>query len=283
MVRRPDLEFLGERRRFALWTPDPGIPERSGALADAPALSAEITAALQGKSPYHVLCDGMALLRTHRPGSASAMELATDVLRQHRLGEWFVDAMKPALIDGGETGDAAAAPAAPAEEDKDAPRAAWMRPSDTPATHLPKALGIATEAGDAPLACGRWYRAVNHPGVHVGIMIPALADDAVLASYPDRVRGAGTADRGSEEMANVAYMLAFDLDVHRFGWAARASSAEGRPRRAVKQTGPGPDGFRLAPVVPVGAVPPYWPTHRGGVRRRFQAQARRAQRAPSGR
>lgn len=256
-----DLEFLGERRRFALWTPDPGIPERSGALADAPALSAEITAALQGKSPYHVLCDGMALLRTHRPGSASAMELATDVLRQHRLGEWFVDAMKPVLIDGGETGDAAAAPAAPAEEDKDAPRAAWMRPSDTPATHLPKALGIATEAGDAPLACGRWYRAVNHPGVHVGIMIPALADDAVLASYPDRVRGAGTADRGSEEMANVAYMLAFDLDVHRFGWAAGAEhpSAEWSPLAwAVKQTGPGPDGFKgLAPVAPVGAVPPW--------------------------
>ncbi|NLV41601.1 MAG: hypothetical protein GXY15_10295 [Candidatus Hydrogenedentes bacterium] len=256
-----ELELLGERKRFALWTPDPANADRPGVLADTPALSAEITAALQGKSPYHVLCDGMVLLRTPRPGSASAMELATDVLRQHRLGEWFVDAMKPALIDGGEAGDAAAAPAAPSEEDKDAPRAAWLKPADTPPTHLPKALGIATDAGDAPMACGRWYRAVNHPGVHVGIMIPALADDTVLASYPDRVRGAGVADRASAEMANVAYMLAFDLDVHRFGWAAGAEhpSAEWSPLAwAVKQTGPGPDGFKaLAPVAPVGAVPPW--------------------------
>lgn len=257
-----ELELLGERKRFALWAPDPAAADRSGVLADAPALGAEITGALTGKSPYHVLCDGLALLRIPRPGSASAMELATDVLRQHRLGEWFVDAMKPALIDGGESGDvSAAAPAAPSEEDRDAPRAAWLKPADTPPTHLPKALGIATDAGDAPLACGRWYRAVNHPGVHVGVMIPALADDAVLASHPDRVRGAGTADRGAAEMTNVAYMLAFDLAVHRFGWAAGAEhpSVEWSPLAwAVKQSGPGPDGFKgLSPVVPVGAVPPW--------------------------
>lgn len=258
----------GKAEYFPLWAQGPaaggeaGKPETS-ALNPSPGYTETLVNAAKTESALTLLCGDKVLVRTQRPGSSSEMEFAVDVFRRSRVGDWFVEKMKPWLIKAPETAGGEHGTAAPDTRVPVAgfPQDALLDSSRTDLTHNPKLLGVEVETQRPDLVYGRWYRAMNHPGVYVSVMIASAVDTKILESYTDRVSQMGATERKSTEANNLAYFLAFDLEQFAFGfclgadhprvdWSARAQGFD-------KSRG-GPDGFGdKKPLATVGIVPPY--------------------------
>ena len=261
-----------ETQYFALWARPGGEEGELSRAADnaekrlnpEPVLSEVFKSIGAARSPVGLICGNMVMVRQQRPGSTSKVELATDLLRQTRVGDWLVEKLKPMLIRAPEAAqseaDGAAGAVAGAPE---SPLDAQVAPSHAKLAHKPRLLDIHTEAGDGSLSYGRWYRALHHPGMFLSVLAPAAVDAAILASYPDRVDPIGTETSGSQENGSVAYMLAIDMGQYGFGYAIGADHPSvGWSPKAKQAPGldvlPGPDGFAArAPLVTIGALPPY--------------------------
>ncbi len=256
----------GTPHRFPLWAAE-GTPAEASAGAQelnaAPVLAEVFSENHKFASALTAICDGFVLIRTQKPGSATKLEVATDLLRETRIGDWFVEKAKPYLIPPPETGEdhrgtAAAEHAAGEVYPLDA------RVDETQITlyMTPNNLGIETDAADRKYYYGRWYKALHHPHIFVSMMKPTVVEKAILDSYTDRVGGIGTRDKKRREVEALVYLVAYDLDDYRLGYALGADhpKLDWAPRATqVPHTGPGPDGFNTkAPLCTIGAVPPYY-------------------------
>ncbi len=230
-------------------------------LNAAPALSDVFKTMAAARTPVGLLCNNMVLVRQQRPGSTSRIELATDILRETRVGDWLVEKLKPMLIRAPEVAENQAGRAAvPGENSPESPVDALVAPSFAKLAHKPKLLNIATAANDQNMSYGRWYKTVQHPGVYVSVLTPSAIAPAILASYPDRVDPFGGSKSGIQESGSVVYMLAIDMDRYGFGYAIGADHPNVEWSVKVKKTPgmDGPDGFGTrAPLATIGALPPY--------------------------
>jgi hypothetical protein len=213
----------------------------------------------QRRRPYTELCGGDVLVRHRTRGSRTAREWAADFLRSNvRGGEGLTVLVRDTVYADAFLERAEVAPGDSALPDPadgpDSPRPALVDPAHRGDRLVSRELGISIPAGGAMVA-GRWYPAVNAPGVFVSAMTPGRVAPEVLEK--SRVR-----DLDAVESDALVYLVAFDLE--RFdldfgvgtdnpgvGWSERATDS-------VKDPGlPGPDGFAdLAPLEPTGFVPP---------------------------
>ncbi len=256
-----------ETQYFPLW-PEQGKEAGQAAsdyetkrLNGAPVLSDVFRTMTAARTPVGLLCNHMVLVRQQRPGSTSRIELATDLLRETRVGDWLVEALKPMLIRPPEAAESQASIGKlPVESNPESPVDALVAPTFAKLAHKPKLLNIETEAGDQNMSYGHWYKALRHAGIYVSVLAPSAIDPAILASYTDRVSPMGAPGTSSQEAGSVVYMLAVNMDRYGFGYAVGADHPNvDWSSRVKKVTGlAGPDGFGTrAPLATIGALPPY--------------------------
>ncbi len=230
-------------------------------------------------SAYNVICDGMVIIRSQKAGVATRLESATDLLRETRIGGWFVEKAKPYLIPEPEMGDDGHGTATAQAHSESYPLDAQVDESQLTLFGSPQNLGIETDAPDKKIYYGRWYKAVKHPHVFVSMMKPTLASKAILESYKDRVGVIGSRDRRRREAEALVYLVAYDLRYFRFGYALGADhpKLDWSPRATHSGAAKGPDGFdSRKPLSTIGALPPYYSpyiaaTFTGGFKREHGA------------
>lgn len=251
----------GGTEHHALWAPRDAAqtppPPDAAALNPAPVFPEYANPDHRFAAPYTAICDGALLVRAQKPGSATRMEAATDLLRTTRLGEWFVAASKPYLIEAPETAHDGVASAADKAVDASLirPHDALVDPARADASCTAAQFAVAMTAPGAPLY-GRWYAANNHPGVFLGVMKAEAAVPQVLKSFRDRV---GPLVRNEGD--SLVYLAAFDLSQFGFGFCLGADHPKLGWSKRCRLRDPnlaGPDGpGETAPLATVGAVPPY--------------------------
>jgi hypothetical protein len=239
-----------------------GTPDMT-ALNPEPSPSDVIHPGQTFESPLTTICDGFVYIRSQKPGSATKLEVATNFLRQSRLGDWLVEYTKPYLLAGPDIGeDHRATPSTISRDGELYPADARVDEAQIDLYLTPASLGIATDAADNRHYYGRWYKALNHPYVFTSIMKPTLVEKRITDSYTDRVGAIGSHDKSRRESDALVYLVAFDLTKFRFGYALGADSPgiEWSARSATAdRTMKGPDGFGTkTPFCTVGATPPYF-------------------------
>ncbi len=270
----------GATRRYPLW---------SGQIMDASTEPAAyggpqdiLSPAYHFDAPLSAICDGLVYVRSQKGGSATRVEIATDLLRETRLGEWLVATAKPYLIAKPEFGEdhRAAIYEKPNVPDDTAPTNAQVDPKCSDLFLSTSNIGIATDAPDRRYYYGRWYKALHHPGIFVSVMKPSVAEKKILESYPERVARIGRHDKKERESEALVYLLAYDVGRFRFGYSLGADHPKldwsFRAEKA-RKTCSGPDGFdSKKPLATVGVVPPYYEpyivgTFAGGFKREHSA------------
>jgi hypothetical protein len=256
-----------ETQYFPLWAEQGKEPGKTAAdyqsktLNAAPDLSDVFKTIAAARSPVGLLCNNMVIVRQQRHGSTSRLELATDILRETRVGDWLVEKLKPMLIRPPEVAESQASHnAVPAENAPESPVDALVAPTSAKLAHKPKLLNIATEAGDQSMLYGHWYKTLKHPGIYFSVLAPYVIDPAILASYSDRVAPLGGGTSGTGESGSVVYMLAMEMEQYGFGFAVGAEhpNVEWSPKVKKVPGMDGPDGFgSRAPLSTIGALPPY--------------------------
>ena len=218
---------------------------------------AQLELAARSGLPYAPLCEGRLYLRNSVPGTATALERITDLLRDHvwggdRLVTWVRDALfTDAFIERGRP-LAAAAASQPLGADVGPPIARLGAAFEASAV-APEHLGI--ELGVASLELGRWYPVPGEQGIDVSAIEPL----ALQAEAAGRER---LNPLDAVEAAALDYLVAFDVsqfelrfalgtDHPRLGWSERSLESVRDPRT------PGPDGIAsAAPLVRTGMVSP---------------------------
>jgi hypothetical protein len=216
---------------------------------------------------YYPLCGGRIYLRNPAQGRRTALEAATEFLRDQVWGGENVIVLFHHLLADRyrETGEAssqqqAGATAAAGATPDDRPLAALIDPEHASRLAIPKNLGIALEpsrpAGSG-MTPGAWYQAAGSRAVYVSIIQPDLIASAVLRSSKGL---AGNLD--GVEASSLCYLIAFDLDQFELGFA-RGTQYPGvawadRVNRQMKDPSlPGPDGIgSAAPLISTGLVAP---------------------------
>ncbi len=210
---------------------------------------------------YYPLCDGRVYLRNSAKGHRTALETATEFLRDQVWGGEKVIVLFHHLMADRyratgepETGPAAKEQSRPGEgpppaliDNQYAGRkvAAWN-------------LGIALDPDENnELIPGNWYNAAGNPGIYVSILQPNFIAPSILQSYPNVVN-----HLDSVEAASLSYVIAFDLESFdlsfalgtehpEVNWSDRATGSMKDPRL------PGPDGIgTIAPLISTGLIRP---------------------------
>jgi hypothetical protein len=207
---------------------------------------------------YYPLCDGRAYLRNPAKGSRTALEAATEFLRDQVWGGEKIIVLFHHLLadshrDTAETYKGGKTPARPG----DSPLAASIDPRYADRLLMPGNLGIALQAGTTAMTPGAWYAAADNPGIYVSVLQPSFIAPAILASYKASVN-----NLDNVEASALCYLIAFDLDRYELGYALGTE----HPRvdwsdhvlEKVKDTAlPGPDGIgSIAPLVSTGVIRP---------------------------
>jgi hypothetical protein len=233
-----------------LWSAEAPVPLREAA---------------RSRSPYALLCDGRVALRITTPGNRTALEWATDFLRDKvwagekitvfvrrtLFKDAFIatsEAVEEASDDGGRPVDSNSGRPLPARLADDA-EAVSLEPVD---------LGISlADIPDGRLLAGRWYRVQNRRGIYLSAIEPDLLAPDILTSYPAI---AGPLDE--VERHALAYLVAFDLDQFDVGFSVgtdhpRVTWSDRVPKQVRDDSLPGPDGIGdISPLVATGIVPP---------------------------
>lgn len=211
---------------------------------------------------YYPLCKSKLYLRNPLKGSRSALETATEFLRDqvwggekvivlfhHLLGERYRETGEIRPGDGSDAGTAANGPAA-AQIDGQFSNQRISAPN----------LGIGLAAGDGrnpDLKAGAWYAAAGSSGVFVSVIQPGQISANILRAD----RGLAN-DLDGVERASLCYLIAFDLHQYeagyelgtehpQVGWSARVPPAMRDARL------PGPDGIgSIQPLIATGLIRP---------------------------
>lgn len=249
---------------FPLWG-KPAENEQESAkeddhLAAAPELSGVLDPNHTFDAPYTVICDGLALVRVQKAGSATKMEKVTDLLRATGVGAWFVETAKPYLIPAPEVPEDTQAPGQTSPHKAGFPGTARLDAKYANVSCTPEGLGIATDAPEGKMTYGHWYKAVHHPGVFISVMKASAIDAPLLETYRDRVGKIGAYDGKKQEADALAYFMAFDSEHFSFGYTLGAEHPHVKwSERAATPNPPliGPDGFdTVYPLARIGSAPP---------------------------
>jgi hypothetical protein len=209
--------------------------------------------------PYVALCDGRLYLRNPVRGSQTAIERATDLLRDHVWGgDALIEVVKDKLYRDKFLETGAPTTASPSSE---AAHTDWPKPAvlgaeiERPA--VPENLGIALNHATASLRTGTWYPARDVAGTYLSFLQPRDIAAEILRSYRGVVN-----ELDQVEASAMAYLIAFDLDEFDLGFAVGSDHPRvgwsNRVVSAVRDDAlPGPDGIgTIAPLARTGMVSP---------------------------
>ena len=215
---------------------------------------------------YYPLCGGRLYLRNHAKGARTALEAATEFLRDqvwggekviilfhHLLADRYRDNTESANGNQAAKGPAAATTA-------DYPLPALIDPAHGSPVAVPATLGIALERESSirnNMAPGAWYPAAGNAGVYVSIVEPGFIAPAILAGYRNVV-----SSLDKVEASSLCYLIAFDMDRFELGYS-RGTGYPGvewsdRVTKSMRNPGlPGPDGIgSVAPLISTGLIDP---------------------------
>ncbi len=223
----------------------------------------------QGRSSpliYFPVCGGRLYLRNPAKGQRTALEGATEFLRDQVWGGEKVIILFHHLLadryreEGALPGRDPAGTRAASADTPDWPLPALSDPAQEVRAARPENLGIVPDSPGAEksgMMRGAWYPAAGNGGVYVSIMQPNLIEPAILRSHKDR---AGNPD--SVEASSLVYLIAFDLAAFEAGYS-RGTSYPGvgwsdRVTTPMKDARlPGPDGIgSIAPLIATGLIAP---------------------------
>jgi hypothetical protein len=220
----------------------------------------------QGRSSrqiYYPLCQGRLYLRNPAKGARTALESATEFLRNQVWGgEKVIDIFHHILEDRyRETGELQSGKQSPeGTTAAGGPLPARIDPRTADRLVAPIGLGISLESQYAEkhgMTPGAWYPAAGNPGVYISVLQPNLIDPAILHSYP---RLAANLD--SVEQSSLCYLIAFDADRFDFGYSLGTAFPEVNwsnriPLKMRDPNLPGPDGIgTIAPLISTGLISP---------------------------
>jgi hypothetical protein len=207
---------------------------------------------------YAPLCGGRLYLRNPAKGQRTALEAATEFLRNqvwggekviilfhHLLADRYRETAEPGNQRGGESNAAGA------------PLNAQIDPARATRLAIPENLGVALEAESTGMTPGAWYPAAGNPGAWVSVIQPNHIAPAIFQTSKNLV---GNLD--SVESASLCYLIAFDLDRYELGFALGTSFpgvgwSERVPPSLRAPNTPGPDGIgTIAPLVSTGLIAP---------------------------
>lgn len=209
---------------------------------------------------YYPLCGGRLYLRNPAKGQRTALESATEFLRNQVWGGEKVIVLFHHLLSDRyrETGELT--PGRSAAAGSAGPAPALINPASTDRLLKPVNLGTTLESTAVEkngMTPGAWYAAARNPGVYVSVLQPNLIAPGILSSYKDRT---GALD--SKEGSSLTYLIAFDLDRYDLGFALGTTfPGVGWSTHLLPQMKdaslPGPDGIgSIAPLVSTGLISP---------------------------
>lgn len=223
----------------------------------------------QGRSSpliYYPLCGGRLYLRNPAKGARTALEAATEFLRDQVWGGENVIILFHHLLADRYRDTAEAGNSKQAGKDRagaatsDYPLPALIDPAHEGPIAVPASLGIALEP-DGPdrnhMAPGAWYPAAGNAGVYVSIVQPGFIAPSILAGYRNIV-----SSLDKVELFSLCYLIAFDMDRFELGYS-RGSGYPGvgwsdRVLPSMKTPAlRGPDGIGdVAPLTSTGLIAP---------------------------
>jgi len=231
--------------------------------------SCDLFAALeQGRnSPliYYPLCGGRLYLRNPAKGRRTALEAATEFLRNQVWGGekvivLFHHLMADRYRETGELRNRDQAGGAGSATAAGRPLAALVDSAHADRLVMPGNLGIALESQVAQrsgMTPGAWYPAAGNAGIYVSVIQPNLVSPAIFQSYKNLVN-----NLDNVEASSLCYLIAFDLDQFDLGYALGTEHpGVNWSDRVVPQMRdsrmPGPDGIgSIAPLVSTGLISP---------------------------
>ena len=211
---------------------------------------------------FYPLCESRLYLRNPAAGHHTALEAATDFVRDRLWGGEKAIALGHHLMGDAnrESGtihtDAHAATRGEVDR-RPGPLAALLDPAYTDRLVTSTHLGISLEDANATdLIPGVWYAARGNPGIYVSILQPKFI-------VPEIVQRRDTANNLDEiEAAALCYLIAFDLDQFELGYAGGTEHPgvewSDHILEQMKDPGlPGPDGIgSIAPLIATGLLSP---------------------------
>ena len=208
---------------------------------------------------YAPLCGGRFYLRNPAKGARTALESATEFLRNQVWGGEAVISIFHQLLAGRyrDTGEVRTALQAVAGLGRAGPQAALLDTARATDVIMSGNLGIASDAPSAGMVPGAWYVTAANPAVYVSVLEPGLIADGILKSSRGPV---GALD--STEASSLSYLIAFDLDHVELGFALGtdhpAVNWSTRVPASVRDAATaGPDGIgSIAPLVATGLIAP---------------------------
>lgn len=209
---------------------------------------------------YYPLCGGRLYLRNPAKGQRTALETATEFLRDQVWGGEKVIVLFHHLLSDRyrETGELRGGNTAATASG--GPGSAAVAADTTLQVVKPANLAITLESSQVErngMAPGVWYPAAGNPGVYVSVLQPNMIAPAILESYKNLVSRLDSA-----EASALCYLIAFDLDRYELAFAMGTTfPGVGWSDRVVPQMRdarlPGPDGIgSIAPLVSTGLISP---------------------------
>ena len=211
---------------------------------------------------YVPLCEGRVYLRNPSKGNRTAIESATEFVRDQVWGGERVIMLVHHLLADKEreiapekTGAQKGQPVS-----SDAPAPPSLDPQYSGRLISSGNLGITLDKvsdGNSSLVPGAWYPAAGNPGIYVSVLQPSFVSASILQSYKSVVN---SMDR--VESSSLCYLIAYEIDNFelgyglgtdhpRVGWSFRI------PPAMKNQLLPGPDGIgTIAPLVATGLIGP---------------------------
>lgn len=212
---------------------------------------------------YYPLCGGRVYLRNPAKGQRTALEAASDFLRNqvwggekvivlfhHLLADRYRETSE-VLNTNPNTGGGTAA---------GQPPRALVDPAYADRLVTPEELGITLEkqpTGSNGMSPGGWYPAAGNPGIYVSVIQPGFIASAIFQNHRTTV-----SNLDHVEATSLCYLVAFDLsdfevgfalgtDYPGVGWSERVT-----PQMKDLHT-PGPDGIgNIAPLISTGLISP---------------------------
>jgi len=212
---------------------------------------------------YYPLCEGRIYLRNPAKGHRTALEVATEFLRDQVWGgEKVIVLFHHLMADRYRTTGELETTAGTKDQTNAAerPLTALVDPQYSSRQVMPADLGIALDQAGSDengLTPGAWYAAADNAGVYVSILQPNFITPAILQSY----RGV-VSNLDSVEASSLSYLIAFALDQFDIAYALGTEHPEvtwsERATGPVKDARlPGPDGIgSIAPLISTGLIRP---------------------------
>jgi hypothetical protein len=210
---------------------------------------------------YYPLCGGRLYLRNPAKGQRTALEGATEFLRNQVWGgEKVIVLFHHLLADRyRETSEAVSrGQNAAGATLAGMPSAGFIDSAYADRLVVPEQLGIALEkSGVNGMTPGAWYPAADSPGVYVSVIQPGFIQPSILQSHRNLV-----SNMDSVENSSLCYLIAFDLDQFELGFASGTENpgvdwSDRVPSQMRDPSLPGPDGIgAIAPLISTGLIGP---------------------------